>query len=218
MQGDVNNFAIQFELLTGSSPFPWQEELYARFISDRTDNIPDACLLPTGLGKTSVIAIWLLARLAHGRPQIPPVPGPLANRVANRVLSVSLNGGYFRAQKSAAPLKHPLVEFRRPQQHLAPFRVVHLQLVIVARDHQQAVAFQAQRGIGLRDEERHAHGPVPPDRVIDNGRRGRCCMGEACHGGAVRSGLSNIESGDRKSERKADGRTRSGARFWTGRP
>ncbi len=65
MQGDENNFAIQFELLTGSRPFPWQEELYARFISDRTDNIPDACLLPTGLGKTSVIAIWLLARLAH---------------------------------------------------------------------------------------------------------------------------------------------------------
>ena len=42
---------------------------------------------------------------APGRPQNPPVPGPLANRFANRVLSVSWNGAQFRAQKSAAPLK-----------------------------------------------------------------------------------------------------------------
>src|SRR5256885_2976456 len=56
------SFKNAFATLTGHEPFPWQEALFQRFISDRPDNIPGACNLPTGLGKTSVIAIWLLAR------------------------------------------------------------------------------------------------------------------------------------------------------------
>lgn len=51
-----------FKSLTGYDPFPWQRALYERFLSKRPDNIPSSCNLPTGLGKTSVIAIWLLAR------------------------------------------------------------------------------------------------------------------------------------------------------------
>ena len=50
-----------FDAATGNSPFPWQEALYDRFVSDRDDNIPASCNLPTGLGKTSVVAIWLIA-------------------------------------------------------------------------------------------------------------------------------------------------------------
>jgi len=38
-------------------PFPWQTELFQRFIDGR---IPGVCNLPTGLGKTAVIPIWLL--------------------------------------------------------------------------------------------------------------------------------------------------------------
>lgn len=56
------NFKNAFAALTGYEPFPWQEALYERFLSNRPDNIPSSCNLPTGLGKTSVIAIWLLAR------------------------------------------------------------------------------------------------------------------------------------------------------------
>ena len=55
-------FPDAFKALTGYEPFPWQTALYERFISSRPDNIPASCNLPTGLGKTSVIAIWLLAR------------------------------------------------------------------------------------------------------------------------------------------------------------
>lgn len=55
-------FNNAFADLTGYEPFPWQEALFDRLISDRPDNIPSSCNLPTGLGKTSVIAIWLLAR------------------------------------------------------------------------------------------------------------------------------------------------------------
>jgi len=56
------NFSSRFTLLAGHAPFPWQEALYERFISSNENNIPESCDLPTGLGKTSVIAIWLLAR------------------------------------------------------------------------------------------------------------------------------------------------------------
>ncbi|OWK37310.1 type I-U CRISPR-associated helicase/endonuclease Cas3 [Fimbriiglobus ruber] len=59
------DFEETFKLLTGNGPFPWQTALYNRFVADRRDNIPASCNLPTGLGKTSVIAVWLIA-LAHG--------------------------------------------------------------------------------------------------------------------------------------------------------
>lgn len=52
------DFEERFEALTGNRPFPWQRELYRRFVSGE---FPASCNLPTGLGKTSIIAIWLLA-------------------------------------------------------------------------------------------------------------------------------------------------------------
>ena len=55
------NFDAAFKKLTDNPPFPWQRRLYERFVADGTENIPAACSLPTGLGKTSVVAVWLLA-------------------------------------------------------------------------------------------------------------------------------------------------------------
>jgi CRISPR-associated endonuclease/helicase Cas3 len=52
------SFDSDFRFLTGNSPFPWQRTLFDRFV---TNDFPKVCGLPTGLGKTSVIAIWLLA-------------------------------------------------------------------------------------------------------------------------------------------------------------
>ncbi len=52
------DFPGSFKALTGNDPFHWQKELYARFLRGE---IPDVCDIPTGLGKTSVIAIWLIA-------------------------------------------------------------------------------------------------------------------------------------------------------------
>ena len=51
-------FDLRFTSLTDNSPFAWQERLFLKFINGE---IPAACDIPTGLGKTSVIAIWLLA-------------------------------------------------------------------------------------------------------------------------------------------------------------
>ena len=43
----------------GETPFPWQEELLERFAAGVFDRALD---IPTGLGKTAVMAIWLIAR------------------------------------------------------------------------------------------------------------------------------------------------------------
>ncbi|MGE0159834.1 MAG: type I-U CRISPR-associated helicase/endonuclease Cas3 [Gemmatimonadales bacterium] len=59
-------FDDDFTLLTGHPPFPWQRALHRRFVAN---DFPKACDLPTGLGKTSVIALWLLA-LAEN-PKLP---------------------------------------------------------------------------------------------------------------------------------------------------
>jgi CRISPR-associated endonuclease/helicase Cas3 len=58
-------FRQSFALLTGnpSGPFPWQERLYTDWFS--RGRLPGSCSLPTGVGKTSVVAIWLIA-LLHG--------------------------------------------------------------------------------------------------------------------------------------------------------
>lgn len=52
------NFKKEFESLNDFSPTNWQERLFERFFRN---DIPTACDLPTGLGKTSVIPIWLIA-------------------------------------------------------------------------------------------------------------------------------------------------------------
>lgn len=54
-------FTDLFKTLAGKAdgPFPWQEDLFERFMAGRFDRNLD---IPTGLGKTAVMAIWLAAR------------------------------------------------------------------------------------------------------------------------------------------------------------
>jgi len=56
------DFETLFQELTGHEPFPWQVALYDCFVTQR---LPKACEIPTGLGKTSVVAVWLLALARH---------------------------------------------------------------------------------------------------------------------------------------------------------
>lgn len=46
-------------LSDGETPFPWQEQLLAKFMKGEIERSLD---IPTGLGKTAVMAIWLIAR------------------------------------------------------------------------------------------------------------------------------------------------------------
>ncbi len=57
----LDDFENAFELLTGHPPFPWQSSLYERLRLGDFESIR-VCDIPTGLGKTSIIAIWLIAR------------------------------------------------------------------------------------------------------------------------------------------------------------
>ncbi len=73
---DPVHFQVRFRLLTGKPPFPWQEDLYRRMM---LGDFPDACDIPTGLGKTSVIPIWLIA-LASGGLGVPRRLAYVVNR------------------------------------------------------------------------------------------------------------------------------------------
>ena len=55
------DFKETFSRMTGHLPYPWQDRLYSRLIKG---DVPDVLDIPTGLGKTSVIPIWLIA-LSH---------------------------------------------------------------------------------------------------------------------------------------------------------
>ena len=53
-------FENEFKRLTGFSPLPWQARLFAEYFSQ--GKLPSAVDIPTGLGKTAVIALWVVAR------------------------------------------------------------------------------------------------------------------------------------------------------------
>ncbi|CAO3408767.1 type I-G CRISPR-associated helicase/endonuclease Cas3g [Azospirillum largimobile] len=59
----MSDFDIAFETLTGHPPNRWQRRLYRDWLA--RGMVPDALDLPTGLGKTSVMALWLIT-LANG--------------------------------------------------------------------------------------------------------------------------------------------------------
>ena len=56
------DFENAFQALTGHWPFPWQRRLFEEHLS--CGRLSPALDIPTGLGKTAVMAVWLLARAA----------------------------------------------------------------------------------------------------------------------------------------------------------
>jgi CRISPR-associated endonuclease/helicase Cas3 len=60
-------FEKTFRDLTGYNPFPWQQAMYLLMLAGKP---PESCQIPTGLGKTSVIAVWLIA-LANNPALVP---------------------------------------------------------------------------------------------------------------------------------------------------
>ncbi len=56
-------FTTTFKTLTDHAPFPWQIDLYEKWVAKGEP--PHSCNLATGLGKTSIIAIWLIVLINH---------------------------------------------------------------------------------------------------------------------------------------------------------
>jgi hypothetical protein len=71
MSADSRSFPDSFFLLTGHSPMRWQHRLFDQFIDGK---IPAALDLPTGVGKTSVMAIWILARALAREEALKTIP------------------------------------------------------------------------------------------------------------------------------------------------
>ncbi len=61
------SFETRFRELTNHAPFPWQQALYDLLVVGKP---PTTCDIPTGLGKTAIIPIWLLA-LAEAPTLVP---------------------------------------------------------------------------------------------------------------------------------------------------
>lgn len=61
-------FSDGFKALTGNTPFKWQKRLFSNHFVSVPSDIPSRIAIPTGLGKTSVIVVWLLA-LAYQAPK-----------------------------------------------------------------------------------------------------------------------------------------------------
>jgi CRISPR-associated endonuclease/helicase Cas3 len=82
---DDTDFESTFLALTGNEPFPWQHELFTRLTQGR---IPSACRIPTGLGKTAIIPIWLIAlsRSSGRRAGFDQVPRRLVYVVNRRTI------------------------------------------------------------------------------------------------------------------------------------
>ena len=93
------DFAEAFKALTGYEPFPWQARLFERLSAG---DLPPAVDLPTGLGKTSVMALWLLARAAGA-----PLPRRLVHVVDRRAV---VDQATDFAENIREALKHPELE------------------------------------------------------------------------------------------------------------
>jgi CRISPR-associated endonuclease/helicase Cas3 len=93
-------FQKEFAALYDGDPFPWQERLFLELCKG---DIPAALDLPTGLGKTSVMAIWLLARALGPDTAQNKIPRRLAYVVDRRVV---VDQATTEAQKLQEWLEH----------------------------------------------------------------------------------------------------------------
>src|ERR1035438_10676919 len=67
----------------GPEPLRWQTRLFQQFC---TNDVPQVCDLPTGMGKTSVIHLWLLALRYQQREKKPRLPTRLVYVVDRRTV------------------------------------------------------------------------------------------------------------------------------------
>jgi CRISPR-associated endonuclease/helicase Cas3 len=79
------SFPDLFQALTGNPPYPWQQKLFHSLVSGV---FPSDINLPTGSGKTSIMAIWLaaLAHQAEASPKAVSIPRRLVWVVDRRVV------------------------------------------------------------------------------------------------------------------------------------
>lgn len=83
MSGTNIQFNVAFQALTGHPPMKWQVRLFDRMMQP---SLPTACDLPTGLGKTSVIPIWVIALASQANDESINLPRRLIYIVNRRTV------------------------------------------------------------------------------------------------------------------------------------
>ncbi|MGE0008579.1 MAG: type I-U CRISPR-associated helicase/endonuclease Cas3 [Parvibaculaceae bacterium] len=139
-------FAPAFKALTGHDPMAWQRRLFDRL---REGHLPEAVDLPTGLGKTAIMAIWLLAR-AYAAPDV-TLPRRLIYVVDRRVV-------VDQATAEADKIAHAL----RPRQD-SPLINDLRQRLGLREDQELPVC--TLRG-GLADDREWTYDPAAPAIVV----------------------------------------------------
>lgn len=93
-----------FEALTGSTPFGWQRRLFKEYFLH--GEIPAVLDIPTGLGKTSVIVVWLVALAQQAESGSVCLPRRLVYVVNRRTVvdqATDIAEGLRRTLKDATP-------------------------------------------------------------------------------------------------------------------
>lgn len=146
-------FVPQFTALTGSEPFPWQRKLFGELTDSSGPRFRSSCPVPTGLGKTSVLAIWLLAlawRVMNGKAN--GFPRRLAYVVNRRTV---VDQATFEAEKLRAAL------MKKPE--LAD--VVSALRQLAANDRADPLAISTLRG-EFADNGEWRNDPAQPATII----------------------------------------------------
>lgn len=146
-------FTARFKDLTGHAPFGWQRRLYECLLAG---NIPAECDIPTGLGKTSVLAVWLLALAAQtARPEgAPTLPRRLVYIVDRRAV----------VDQATSEAERLLEKLRTPDAALVPVAEALCKLA-AAPDPAMPFALSTLRG-QFADNRRWSHDPARPAVVV----------------------------------------------------
>lgn len=148
-----------FKALTDFSPFNWQRRLYNNMVKG---DIPAVCDIPTGLGKTSVIPIWLVA-LAHqihefGRKRTIPVR--LVYIVDRRTVVDQATSVAERIRERLSDLTDP-----RWQAHSEALQRLSTELKSISVTEDPVIAVSALRG-ELADNKEWELDPTKPAIII----------------------------------------------------
>ena len=129
------DFRECYNQLTGNGPFDWQEKLFEKFLNGE---FPEACDIPTGLGKTNVIAIWLIALGFQLKDKNRKIPLRLVYVVDRRVI---VDQAMVEAEKFLKKLKDAIND---PASSLYEFAKVFQESSFTGKD--EVIALSTLRG------------------------------------------------------------------------
>jgi CRISPR-associated endonuclease/helicase Cas3 len=113
-----DDFKLCFKELTNNEPFPWQEKLFEDFEQNK---FPKDCIIPTGLGKTSIMAIWLLSLASHAQRNIVSGFPRRLIYVVNRRTVVDQSTEEAKQLLSALSTKEALIPVKESLQSLTTY-------------------------------------------------------------------------------------------------